>query len=96
MTDRLSMTSPRWRLGPSLTVLVTNVKLGPRQLRQLGRQVHSAMARGIQPFQALNDGDVLFAVTTGEVELPDRGDALLGSYASEIAWDAILASYADA
>jgi L-aminopeptidase/D-esterase-like protein len=81
----------------TLTVLVTNVRLDNRQLRQLGRQVHTSMARGIQPFQTLTDGDVLFAVSTNEVESTDAADGLwLGTYASELAWDAILASYADA
>ena len=80
----------------TLTVLVTNLQLDARELRTLGRQVHVSMARAIQPFHALEDGDVLFACSTGEVE----SDALLdttslGVVASEVAWDAVL-SLADA
>ena len=46
------------------------------------------MARAIQPFHTLYDGDVLFAVTTGEVENPGLNEVALGVIASELAWDA--------
>jgi L-aminopeptidase/D-esterase-like protein len=77
----------------TLTVVVMNRRLDQRSLTQLGRQVHASMARAIQPFHALEDGDVLFAVSTGDVE----GDPLLdttalGVVASELAWDAVLAA----
>ncbi|MEJ3745069.1 P1 family peptidase [Actinomycetes bacterium KLBMP 9797] len=74
----------------SLTVLVTNAKLTDRELNQLARQVHSSMHRGIQPFHTENDGDVLFALTTDEVELDGLKPVGLGALASEVAWDAIL------
>ena len=72
-------------------MVATNLRLDQRELRTLGRQVHASMARAIQPFHALEDGDVLFAVSTGAVE----GDPLLdttslGVVASELAWDAVL------
>ena len=75
----------------TLTVVATNLRLDSRQLRTLGRQVHSSMARAIQPFHALEDGDVLFAVTTGAVESDPLLDTTsLGVVASELAWDAVL------
>ncbi|MEU8103691.1 P1 family peptidase [Nonomuraea muscovyensis] len=74
----------------TLTVLVTNVRLADRDLGQLGRQVHSSMHRGIQPFHTSTDGDVLFAMTTDEVELEGLKPTGLGALASEVAWDAIL------
>jgi L-aminopeptidase/D-esterase-like protein len=52
----------------TLTLLVTNQKLSPQSLRQVGKQVHTSMARAIQPFHTIYDGDVFFTVTTGEVE----------------------------
>ena len=58
-----------------------------------GRQVHASMARAIQPFHALEDGDVLFAVSTNEVESdPVLDTTALGIVASELAWDAVLTS----
>jgi 6-aminohexanoate-oligomer endohydrolase len=75
----------------TLTVVATNLRLDGRQLRTLGRQVHASMARAIQPFHALEDGDVLFAVSTGAVESdPLLDTTALGVVASEVAWDAVL------
>jgi L-aminopeptidase/D-esterase-like protein len=76
----------------TLTVVVTNQQLPMRELRQLGRQVHGSMARAIQPFNAIFDGDVLYAVTTGEVENPALDVTALGALGSELAWDAVLAA----
>jgi L-aminopeptidase/D-esterase-like protein len=76
----------------TLTVVVTNQVLDQRGLRTLGRQVHTSLARAIQPFHALVDGDVLYAVTTNEVESPLLESIGLGVVASELAWDAVLAA----
>ncbi|MET9246682.1 P1 family peptidase [Nonomuraea sp. NPDC003709] len=76
----------------TLTVLVTNVKLTDIELLQVGRQVHSSMHRGIQPFHTMNDGDVLFAMTTDEVDLVSVKPTGFGTLASELAWDAILSA----
>jgi L-aminopeptidase/D-esterase-like protein len=76
----------------TLTVVVTNQKLDPRLLRTLGRQVHASMARAIQPFHTLVDGDVLYTVSTNEVDDPAVDSIGLGVVASELAWDAVLAT----
>jgi 6-aminohexanoate-oligomer endohydrolase len=78
----------------TLTVVVTNQRLDSRLLRTFGRQVHASMARAIQPFHALVDGDVLFAVTTNEVE-EELGSIELGVVGSELAWDAVLAAVSE-
>jgi L-aminopeptidase/D-esterase-like protein len=80
----------------TLTVVVTDVKLDARLLRTLGRQVHASMARAIQPFHALVDGDVLYAVSTNVVESPALESIGLGVVASELAWDAVLSAVPDA
>ncbi|GCE14990.1 P1 family peptidase [Tengunoibacter tsumagoiensis] len=76
----------------TLTLVVTNQRLRPEELRQVGRHVHSSMSRAIQPFQTLNDGDVLYTATTNEVENSLISPTMLGILASELAWDAVLAS----
>ncbi len=72
---------------------MTNLKLDSFTLRQLGREVHSSMSRAIEPFHTATDGDILFAVSTGEVEddLKLAGGPL-GILTSELAWDAVLAA----
>jgi len=86
------------RVAPNttLTLVVTNRKLELHELAQLGRQVHSSMARAIQPFHTRLDGDVLFTVTTGEVRDSTVSKDGLGLIASEVAWDAVLSCAAAA
>jgi L-aminopeptidase/D-esterase-like protein len=74
----------------TLTLVITDQKLDAFSLAQLGRQVHSSMARAIHPFHTMRDGDVLYTVTTDEVEgLPVTS---LGLLASEVVWDAVLSA----
>jgi L-aminopeptidase/D-esterase-like protein len=77
----------------NLTLLVTDQKLGRLQLRSVARQVHSSMARAIQPFNTRWDGDILFAVSTQKVANAELDEVGLGVVASELAWDAALASF---
>ncbi|MBA3405927.1 MAG: P1 family peptidase [Gemmatimonadaceae bacterium] len=94
-TGSASFTSES-RHGPSdnttISLVVTNQKLEWAALNRLAAQVHTSMARGIQPFATASDGDVLYAVTTDEVENPRLSAGQLGLIASELAWDAILSS----
>ena len=77
----------------TLTVVVTNQTVRGHDLEQLGRQVHSSMARAIQPFHTRDDGDVLWMVSTGEVDVPEWSLTALGVAASEVVWDAVLAAH---
>lgn len=81
---------PRNR-NTTLTVVITNAAFQGDGLQQFGRMVHTSMARAIDPFHTTTDGDVLFAVATGEVESSFSPDAL-SIVAGEVAWDAVLAA----
>jgi len=76
----------------TLTVVVTDQEMGLRELRQLARQVHASMARSIDPFHTIHDGDVLYAVTTNQ-QGPQPVDPEIAFIASELAWDAVLRSF---
>lgn len=79
----------------TISLVVVNQKLEPALLQRIAVQVHTSMARGIQPFSTEFDGDVLYAVSTGELDEKDAGalpTADLGVIASEVMWDAILSS----
>ena len=77
----------------NLTLVLTDQKLDPLQLRSLARQTHSSMARAIQPFNTRWDGDILFALSTQKVANPELDEVSLGVVASELLWDAVLASF---
>jgi L-aminopeptidase/D-esterase-like protein len=92
LEERLAQPPPG---NTTLTVVVTNQLLDDRSHRQLAAQVHASMARAIQPFHALVDGDVLFAASTAEIDNPELDPMTLGLVASELAWDAVLSAVAD-
>jgi L-aminopeptidase/D-esterase-like protein len=77
----------------TLSLVVTNQAMGLRELRQLARQVHASMARAIDPFHTIHDGDVMYAVTTNQLTDAPLEYSELGYIASELAWDAVLRSY---
>lgn len=77
----------------TLTVVVTNQTVRGHDLEQLARQVHSSMARAIQPFHTRDDGDVLWMVSTAEVDVPEWSLTALGVVASEVVWDAVLEAH---
>jgi len=76
----------------TISLVVTNQKLDPAELKRLAVQVHTSMARSLQPFASIYDGDVLYAVSTQELEEPAMTSIDLGVAAGELMWDAILAS----
>lgn len=56
----------------TISVVVTNVKLSRSDLERLGMMVHTSMAESIRPFQTPWDGDVLFALSTADLEIPEN------------------------
>jgi L-aminopeptidase/D-esterase-like protein len=87
---------PGWQgRNTTISLVATNQTLNPAELQRLAVQVHTSMARGIQPFATEFDGDVLYAVSTAELpkkETPTITSADLGIIASDVMWDAILSS----
>jgi L-aminopeptidase/D-esterase-like protein len=77
----------------TLTVVVINQKMDLREHRQLAKQVHASMARAIQPFHTMHDGDVLYAITTNEQTSTPLNYNEASHLASELAWDAVLNSF---
>ncbi len=78
----------------TVSLIVTNQKLDTASLQRLAVQVHTSMARAIQPFSTSEDGDTLFAASTQEVDGEFR-PVTLTTVASEVMWDAVLASVPD-
>jgi L-aminopeptidase/D-esterase-like protein len=83
----------------TVSLIVTNEALDYAALLRLAVQVHTSIARAIQPFSTQDDGDTLFAASTQEIYNnpqinPDSSglSPMLGAIAAEVMWDAILAS----
>jgi L-aminopeptidase/D-esterase-like protein len=76
----------------TVSLIVTNRKLSYAELQRLAIQVHTSMARAIQPFSTFADGDTLFAASTDQVPASAMSAIDLDTIAGEIMWDAILAS----
>lgn len=86
--------SPNTR-NTTVSLVVTNQTLDPAMLQRLAVQVHTSMARALQPFATEYDGDVLYAISTAELDEKQPGvlpTVDLGVIASEVMWDAVLAS----
>jgi L-aminopeptidase/D-esterase-like protein len=82
-------TAPPPKRNTTLTLVVTNVRLPFSELKRVAIEVHSSMARAIQPFHTPWDGDTLFAATTAEVDDAALGSIGVAMAASDLAWDAI-------
>lgn len=62
----------------TLVVLATSARLERAMLERLAILAHDGMARALDPVHTLADGDVVFALSTGEVPLPEEEVGLPG------------------
>jgi hypothetical protein len=76
----------------TISLIVTNRKLDYAGVQRLAIQIHTSMARAIQPFSTELDGDTLYAASTQEVDDKDISSVTLATVAGETMWDAVLAS----
>lgn len=96
---------PGWNGAPNaqapgrnttISLIVTNQKLLRVDLDRLAAHVHTSMARAIQPFATEFDGDVLYAVSTSELDRPvndsETPNIDMDVIAADVMWDAILSS----
>jgi L-aminopeptidase/D-esterase-like protein len=78
----------------TLSLIVINRQMSAGELQRLAIQVHTSMARAIQPFSSEDDGDTLYAASTQELPAAEQPltDIQIDAMAGEAMWDAILAS----
>ncbi len=82
--------------GPDNTVIgvvATNVKLNKEQITRVAQMAHNGLARTIRPAFTLLDGDTVFALSSGEVELDLN---IVGAYAAIAYQEAILSAVRNA
>ena len=68
----------------TLAVIATDAALAKADLKRLAMMAHTGMARAIQPVHSPLDGDIVFAISTGDKRLEGGpvGLALLGAVAA--------------
>jgi L-aminopeptidase/D-esterase-like protein len=71
----------------TIGVVATNARLNKEQAYRLAATAHDGLARAIRPVHTLGDGDTIFSLATGEVELASPRDQValeaLGALAVE-------------
>jgi L-aminopeptidase/D-esterase-like protein len=53
----------------TIAVVATNVKLTKAQAQKIAEMAHDGLARAIRPVHTMFDGDTVFALGTGELDL---------------------------
>jgi len=57
----------------TLAVVATNVEMSKEEVNRLARMAHDGLARAINPVHTMYDGDIVFALATGEIEAEKDG-----------------------
>jgi L-aminopeptidase/D-esterase-like protein len=76
--------------GPENTVIgvvATNVKLNKEGITRVAQMAHNGLARTIRPAFTMLDGDTVFALSSGKVEMDLN---IVGAYAAQVYQQAIL------
>jgi putative pantetheine hydrolase len=58
----------------TLAVVATNARVDRGQARRAASAGHDGLARALRPVHTLLDGDTVFTLATGEVEVPEVTD----------------------
>jgi L-aminopeptidase/D-esterase-like protein len=67
----LAKRNPGLRQNTTIAVVATNVALTPGHAKRLAIMAQDGLARALRPVHALYDGDVVFALSTGQMPLTD-------------------------
>jgi D-aminopeptidase len=75
---------PVKRLGEATTIAIvaTNARLTKAEATRLATAAQDGIGRALVPAHTPHDGDLVFAVSTGRVELPPGGALALGHLAA--------------
>lgn len=70
----------------TLVVVATDAKLTKAEVNRVALEAHDGMARAIKPVHTIFDGDAVFALATGRVDVPPVG---IGTAAAQAVTEAI-------
>lgn len=69
--------NPAGRTNTTLACVATNVALTPAEAQRVAKMAMAGVSRAIRPVFAPFDGDVVFCLSTAQVQRPDNGPLLL-------------------
>jgi L-aminopeptidase/D-esterase-like protein len=69
-----ALESPLSSLNTAIAVVATDAALSPSACRQVASTAHDGLARSIRPAHTPVDGDMVFALATGAVEVAPEAD----------------------
>ena len=77
----------RWGESTTLGIVATNARLSKPQVSKVAQMGHDGLARAVYPVHTTVDGDVVFAASTGRVEVaPD----VVGAWGARVIEEAIV------
>jgi L-aminopeptidase/D-esterase-like protein len=74
LAELASLESPLRSLNTTIAVVATDAALSPAACRQVANTAHDGLARSIRPAHTPVDGDTVFALATGAIEVPPPAD----------------------
>ena len=95
LADALEPPAPDPQLNTTIGVVATSAALDKSEAGKLASVAHDGLARAVRPAHSMVDGDTIFALATGAVELTRSGVALRAEDSRVAALNALLRSAAD-
>jgi L-aminopeptidase/D-esterase-like protein len=74
----------------TIGVVATNARLTKEQANRLATVAHDGLARAIRPAHTLVDGDTIFALATGEIEVGAAASRAVEAFAPRVVERAIV------
>jgi L-aminopeptidase/D-esterase-like protein len=74
LAELATLESPLSSLNTTIAVVATDAALSPAACRQIASTAHDGLARSIRPAHTPVDGDTVFALATGAIEVPPPAD----------------------
>lgn len=76
-----------WGANTTLAVVITNARLSPEGATKVAQMAQDGLARVVRPVHTMVDGDIVFALSVGELDCPVD---LVGTFAAEAVAKAVL------
>ena len=73
----------------TIGIVATNANLTKAQCKKISQMAHDGYAKSIFPIHTPHDGDTIFTMATGEIDVDNDG-TLLGSLATEVVQESII------